>query len=318
MEILLSATQKIALSPMADMTDSPFCLIAKKLGARLVFREMISSEALVRDNVKTFHMAKFHEQERPIIQQIFGADPDVMLRAAQIIEKNFQPNGIDINMGCPVNKLTSNFNGASLMRDPKLASQIVKKVKAGIKVPLSVKTRLGWSEKTEILDFIKYLEDAGADLVSIHGRTKAQAYSGEADWEIIAQAKQQVKIPVFANGDINTPEKVKQALEITKADGVLIGRGALGNPWIFKQAEDFLEKGEYKKISLQEKLNTMLEHAKMHIQHYGERGIITFRKHASWYLKAEKNIKPFRQELLQTKTFEDFEKKVKNYINQIS
>lgn len=296
----------IALSPMADMTDSPFCRIAKELGAKIMFREMVSAEALTRGSEKTLGMADFVEEERPLIQQIFGAEPDMMAQAARIIEEKFHPDGIDINMGCPVYKIVHNFNGACLMKDPARATEIIKKMKAAITVPLSVKIRLGWSQKDEALEFIKYLEDAGADLVTVHGRTKAQGYSGQSDWEMIGRVVQQVKIPVLANGDIHTPEAVAKALAITGAAGVLIARGALGNPWFFKHAEEVLASGAVQTpVSFEERIRTMMEHAKLHIEQYGPRGIVTFRKHVSWYLKGLPHIKEMREQAMKVQSLEE-------------
>ncbi|MFH1712499.1 MAG: tRNA-dihydrouridine synthase family protein, partial [Patescibacteria group bacterium] len=176
----------IGLAPMADMTDTAFCQIVKSLASPIIWREMVSAEAIVRGNEKTLEMTKIHEDERPIIQQIFGADADRMAEAARIIEADIQPEGIDINMGCPVYKMTSSFNGAALMKDPELASNIVKQVKAAISLPLSVKIRAGWSEHSECIDFAKMLEQAGADLISIHGRTKAQGYAGKENRQVVA------------------------------------------------------------------------------------------------------------------------------------
>lgn len=288
----------VALSPMADMTDSPFCQTVKTLASPVMFREMVSSEAVVRGNEKTLLMADFVEAERPIIQQIFGADPSTMAEAARNIEAAYHPDGIDINMGCPVYKITSNFNGAALMKEPCLAASIISAMKAAITVPLSVKIRLGWSDPKECLDFVRVVEDAGADLITIHGRTKAQAYTGYSDWDMIKEARSRVSIPVLANGDIFTPEDVLTALSVTGCDGVLVARGGLGNPWLFSRAEVLLATGVLPpEPTLEERLRVLLEHAKRHVDHYGERGIVTFRKHLSWYLKGIPGVKTFRQAL---------------------
>lgn len=300
---------------MADMTDSPFCRIAKELGATIMFREMVSAEALVRGSEKTLGMAEFVEEERPLIQQIFGAEPDTMAEAARIIEERYHPDGIDINMGCPVYKIVHNFNGACLMKDPARATAIIKKMKAAITVPLSVKIRLGWSKKDEALTFIKHIEDAGADLVTVHGRTKEQGYAGQSDWEMIGRVVQQVQIPVLANGDIHTPEAVKRALEVTGASGVLIARGALGNPWFFKLAQEVLTAGAVQtSVDVEERMRVMMRHAQLHIEHYGPGGIVTFRKHISWYLKGLPNIKELREKAVKVQSLEELEELVQpNY-----
>ncbi|MBF8280616.1 MAG: tRNA-dihydrouridine synthase [Candidatus Magasanikbacteria bacterium] len=287
----------IALSPMADMTDSPFCRIVKEIGAAVVFREMVSSEAIFRENEKTWGMAAFDDVERPIIQQIFGNDPEVMAEAAAKIMEKFSPDGIDINMGCPVYKMVSNFNGACLMKDPPLAAKIVRAVCSAVNVPVSVKIRLGWSRPDECLEFVKILEDAGAALITIHGRTRTQNYSGVSDWEMIGRARAQVKIPVLANGDINTPEKVWAALAATGAAGVLIARGALGNPWIFKQARELLTHGRVlTQPDIFAKRRVILRHAELHVAHYGPGGIVSFRKHLSWYFKGLAKARDLRNQ----------------------
>ena len=296
----------LALSPMADMTDSPFCLVAKERGAKIMFREMVSAEAVVRGNEKTLGMTAFDERERPLIQQIFGAEPHTMAEAARIIEEKYHPDGIDINMGCPVYKIVHNFNGACLMKDHVRAAAIIRAMKAVITVPLSVKIRLGWSRPDEALTFIQHLEAAGADLVTVHGRTKEQGYSGKSDWEMIGRVVKQVQIPVLANGDVHQPEQVPQILDVTGAAGVLIARGALGNPWFFQHAEEVLATGSIQTpVSLRERLTTMLQHAQLHIEHYGERGIVTFRKHISWYLKGLVNIKPFREQAMKVQSLDE-------------
>lgn len=299
----------IALSPMADMTDSPFCLLAKKFGAKIMFREMVSSEAVVRGNEKTLGMTAFDETERPLIQQIFGSDPATMAKAAKMIEDQFHPDGFDINMGCPVYKITNNFNGAALMKDPERAAEIVRAVKSAITVPLSVKIRLGWSDKEECLSFAKVLEEAGADLITVHGRTKTQGYTGVSDWEMIGRVKKAVSIPVLANGDIHTPESAVKALEVTGADGILVARGALGNPWIMKQMEEMIETGEVRTIiSHEDRKRATLEHMRLAVERYGDRAGKLMRKHLAWYWKGMPNAQKLRAALVRIETIEDMEK----------
>ena len=308
-KILAKNKPILALSPMADMTDSAFCQIVRQIGgADVVFREMVSSEAVVRDNIKTLGMTDFVEMERPIVQQIFGSDPLTMAKAAAIVMEHAGPEGIDINMGCPVYKLTSNFNGCALMKEPDRASAIIKEIKKAIgEIPLSVKIRLGWSDPDDFKKFIPVIEEAGANLITIHGRTKAQGYSGKSDWTRIAEAKKIARVPLLANGDIHEPQQVKEALEITGADGVLIARGALGNPWFFNQIMN------QNVTSLEERCKVVLEHARLHMVQYGERGMVTFRKHLAWYFKTSKigleipGIKEMRAELVRVNTLEDLE-----------
>ena len=249
---------------------------------------MVSSEAIARGSAKTFEMARFDERERPIVQQIFGSDPHVMAEAARLIEEKFRPDGIDVNMGCPAYKIASNFNGASLMREPERAAAIVRAMKSAVSVPISVKTRLGWHKDADILDFVKVIEDAGADLISIHGRTKEQGYSGQANWDRVGEARRNTLLPVLVNGDITSVEIAKDALTRSGADGMLIGRGALGNPWIFRELVAGLRDGAVSEPpTLDERVAVVREHARLHVEHYGERGLVTLRKHLPWYFKKE-------------------------------
>jgi len=292
------------LAPMADYTDSPFSLICKEMGADIIYREMVSSDAIVHKNEKTLKMATFDKKEKPIILQIFGKDPTIMAEAAQILEAKYKPDGIDLNMGCPARKIVANFNGASLMKEPKLAAEIVKAVKAAVKVPVSIKTRTGWERETEILKFAKIIEEAGADALAIHGRTKKMAYSGKADWEIIAKVKNKISIPVLLNGDVASYDDFKTALKVSGVDGVLIGRGALGNPWIFKNIKNNSDvppdAKQIKKI--------ILQHLKLHLAHYGERGFTLFRKHLASYLKGVEDAKRVRAEAMAAGTVSELKK----------
>jgi tRNA-dihydrouridine synthase B len=261
---------------------------------------------LVRENQKTLEMTDFVEAERPIVQQIFGSDPLTMAKAAEIVMKHANPEGIDINMGCPVYKITSNFNGCALMKDPELAKKIITEMKQAIgKTPLSVKIRLGWSNPDDFQNFIPVLKEAGVNLITMHGRTKAQGYSGNSDFErlkIAAEICKNLDLPFLANGDIHKPFQVKEKLNFTGATGVLIARGSLGNPWFFKEVlnPDF-------EPTLEERISVILEHLDLHLARYGEKGITTFRKHLSWYFKGGRietkipNLKDLRVKMMNTK-----------------
>jgi len=322
----------VILAPMADYTDSPFTQLCRKISGKdfVVFKEMVSSEAIVRGNEKTLKMCKFDKIERPLVVQIFGDNPETMAKAASIIESKFKPDGIDINMGCPVPKIAQKSGaGAALMRNPTLASAIVKSVKKAVKIPVSVKTRLGWVDKKDILKFAKIIEASGADLLTIHGRTKSQGYSGIADWETIAEVKRIVKIPVIANGDIVDFTSAKKCLEITKADGIMIGRGALGKPWVFEEVEKGViarPEGSWQSHYLQESVGLLrsarndskkiikiiLKHAKLHEKYYGQGSLVTFRKHVGFYFKGIPNMKEIKTQLMQIKEYGELEKILKN------
>ncbi|MDO9509818.1 MAG: tRNA dihydrouridine synthase DusB [Candidatus Magasanikbacteria bacterium] len=325
----------VILAPMADYTDSPFTQLCRKISGKdfIVFKEMVSSEAVVRGNEKTLKMCKFEKIERPLIIQIFGDNPETMAKAAKIIESKFKPDGIDINMGCPVPKIAQKSGaGAALMRNPTIASDIVKSVKKAVKLPVSVKTRLGWNNKEEILKFVLILERAGADLITIHGRTKSQGYSGIADWDTIAEVKKIVKIPVITNGDIVDFASAKKCLEITKADGIMIGRGALGKPWIFQEIKKSViarPKGSWQSHCLQKSvglllrrladrndnnniIEAVLKHAKLHEKYYRQGSLITFRKHLGFYFKGIPNTKELKMQLMQVKEYKELEKILKN------
>ncbi len=317
----------IALSPMADMTDSAFCRVVKAVtqnevrlvppklrmneegGASreypIVFREMVSSEAVVRKNNKTLGMTEIHADERPLVQQLFGSDPVIMAEAARMITDEHHPEGFDINMGCPVYKIVHNFNGAALMKEPALAAHIVSAIKNVIRVPLSVKIRLGWSDPTEAILFAKVLEDSGVDLLTVHGRTKTQGYSGVADWDMVGRVKRAVSIPVLCNGDIHTSARIPQALETSSCDGVLIARGALGNPWIFREYLQIARGETPTPVSLEERIAVVRYHLALHLEQYGPGAVTTFRKHMSWYFKGISHMKPDRERMMTAKTAEE-------------
>ncbi len=299
----------LALAPMADYTDQPFSLICREASGSdfVIYREMISAEAVVRGNEKTLAMCKIAKKERPVIIQLFGDKPEVLAEAVSIVYKEFKPDGIDVNMGCPVPKIAQKTHaGAALMRYPDLAEDIVKTIKKlNLKVPLSIKTRLGWNDSDEIFDFAKRMENAGVDFITVHGRTKAQGYSGKADWKKIAELKKKINLPIIANGDVLNAIDAKKCLEITGADGLMIGRGALGNPWVFKQ----IANPKYI-ISKKEFIKMILRHADLHLERYGERGMVTFRKHLVWYFHGQRaceieNLKKIRTQLVRISSKEE-------------
>lgn len=298
----------IGLAPMADYTDTPFALICKRLGGlSFEFREMVSAEAVVRGNEKTIQMARIETEERPVIQQIFGSDPATIAEAARIIMEQCQPDGIDVNMGCPVRKIVSNFDGASLIRDPERAEAIVKALKRAVNVPVSVKTRLGWEDDTTCLDFVPRLEAAGADLVTIHGRTKAQAYAGIANWDRVGEVADRVSIPVLVNGDVFSGPLAVEAIRRAHAAGCLIARGALGNPWIFKEVEASLRGEPVVPPTAQERIDAALQHARLVVEREGEKGLIGLRKHLPLYFKGPNWSKELRSALVRIKTLAEIE-----------
>jgi len=304
----------IGLAPMADFTDPPFCRVIRECGGSAVlFREMVSAEALIRGNKKTIEACAFAEFERPIVLQLFGSDPTTMAKAAIMLEELYKPDGIDINMGCPVPKAVSQSNGAALMREPILAKEIVIAVKDAINVPLSVKTRLGWSDPEDAQNFLKILEAAGADALEIHARTKVQGYSGYADWKMAGKAIKNVKVPVLINGDVIDPQTAKDALEQSQAQGFLIGRGALGRPWIFKRIDTALQTGnDPKDPDLKTRLDLMLKHAEYQVEYYGKDSIIKLRKHLPWYLKGMAGFRRLRTECVRSQSLDDIKKIVEN------
>lgn len=305
----------VALSPMADMTDSAFCRTVKRFATPVMFREMVSADGIVHGNEKTFDMSAFADEERPIIQQIFGADPEKMAEATRLIDDAHRPDGFDINMGCPTYKITSNFNGASLMREPELAAKIVRAMKAATGRPVSVKMRLGWSAVKEVIDFAPRMEDAGADLISIHGRTKEQGYSGTADWETIGKAKERVSIPVLCNGDIFDADAAIRAMHVSGCDGVLIARGALGAPWVFREVTAVLRGETPPSLTNEERVATIRDHAFMHADAH-DGSLVTFRKHLVWYSKGLRGAKSFREQAVRVTSCEDLEPVLTAYIKE--
>lgn len=275
----------IILAPMAGVTDLPFRLLCKEQGAGMVCTEMVSAKAISFHNKNTEALLETSPEERPVSLQLFGSDPDIISEMAAYIEE--RPFDIlDINMGCPVPKVAGNGEGSALMRNPELVGEIIRKTVRAIKKPVTVKIRKGFTEKeVNAVEIAKIAEASGASAIAVHGRTREQYYSGQADWDIIRQVKEAVKIPVIGNGDIDTPQKARQMLEQTGCDGIMVGRAVRGNPWLFDQIREYLETGRIPERPSKEEVRAMmLRHARMQIGYKGDYiGIREMRKHISWY-----------------------------------
>lgn len=275
----------VILAPMAGVTDLPFRLLCKEQGAGLLCMEMVSAKAIYYNNKNTETLMQIEPEERPVSLQLFGSDPVIMSEMAKRIED--RPFDIlDINMGCPVPKVVNNGEGSALMKNPGLVRKIVTSVSKAIKKPLTVKIRKGFDENNiNAVEIAKIIEDSGAAAVAVHGRTRQQYYSGKADWDIIRQVKEAVSIPVIGNGDVDSPQKAKQLLEETGCDGIMVGRAAEGNPWIFREISHYLDTGELlPRPALEEVKEMILRHARLQLEYKGEyTGMREMRKHVAWY-----------------------------------
>lgn len=279
---------KIALAPMAGVTDLPFRLICKQQGADLLYTEMINAKAVCFEDKNTYSMLSVEEEEKPVVVQIFGSEPSYMAKATEILSRSGKFVAIDVNMGCPVPKVVKFGEGSALMKNSKLAAEIIHAMKQSTPLPVTVKIRKGWDEKNiNAVEFALAMEDAGADAIAVHGRTREQYYSGQADWEIIRQVKSAVDIPVIANGDIFSAEDAKNILETTQADALMIGRGAQGNPFIFGEIKEYIRTGQTGiRRTVFEKIDIALQHYRLALECKEEyKAIREMRKHLGWYLK---------------------------------
>ena len=314
----IETENNIFLAPMAGITDLPFRLIAKQCGAGLVFTEMVSSKALYYGDEKTKQLLKSDYREKPLAVQIFGSDPEAIAYSVRYL--NNCADIIDINMGCPAPKIVKNGDGSKLLLDLKLAQEIVETAVKNAKVPITVKIRKGWdSEHIVALEIAKIIEKAGAAAITVHGRTRAQFYSGEADWEIIKKVKESVNIPIIGNGDVNSPEKAKEMLEYTKADAVMIGREAIGNPWIFRNTIQYLKDNKKcEEPTNKERLEMILKHLELEIQEKGEKvAVKEMRKFISGYTKGLKDASQFRCKINTLETQEEVVKSCKKYFEEL-
>jgi tRNA-dihydrouridine synthase B len=313
---------KIVLAPMEDVTEPPFRVIAKRLGADVLYTEFISSEGLIRDARKAREKLFFYEEERPIAIQIFGGLEDSMDKAARISE-SANPDFIDINCGCWVKDVALRGAGAGLLRDLPKMQRIAESVMKNVSLPVTLKTRLGWDEDSiVILDVARMLEQIGIQALTVHCRLRNQGNKGTADWNWVKRIKDAgIKIPIILNGNVKTPEDVKFVFETYSPDAVMIGQGAIHNPWIFKQSKEYLAKGSYEEPSVEEKINMCIQHLKLNVETKGEpKGIIEFRKFYSGYLKNLPDVSKFRMQLMKPVTLNeaiDKLEEIKEYYTQL-
>ncbi len=302
---------KVVLAPMAGISNPAYLKIAEEMGCGWAITELISAEAIVRNNQKTFDMLNGIEKlTMPISIQLFGANKESLAKAAKIITNKYPNVLIDINMGCPVPKVAMHAHaGSGLLKEPDKVYEIVNSVVKAVSVPVTVKIRSGWdSNSINALEIAKICEKAGAKAITIHARTRAQGYSGKADWNIIKEVKQNVNIPVIGNGDVKTPLDAKKMIDITGCDAIMIGRAALGNPFIIKNTVHYLEKGELlKEPTTKEKINMIKKHLDYLVQIKPEKtALLEMRTNACYYLKGISNTSSIKKELFQTKTKNEF------------
>lgn len=290
---------EVFLSPMAGVTDLPFRTICKEKGCGMLYTEMINAKALCYDDENTKKMLKMEKDEHPVAVQIFGSDPDFMGKAASIM--NQYPNEIlDINMGCPAPKVVKNGDGSALMRNPKLAAEVLSAVVKNSEKPVTLKIRKGWDDDCiNAVEIAKIAEECGISALAIHGRTREQFYSGKADWDIISEIKQAINIPVIGNGDVFEVQDAVNMLEKTKCDAIMIGRGSQGNPWIFKRINHYMKTGEVlPEPTLEEKITTAIWHMNLAVAEHGDYvAVREMRKHIGWYLKGLKNSAKYRDQI---------------------
>ena len=297
------------LAPMAGVTDLPFRLLCREQGVGLLCMEMVSAKAIQYNNKNTKVLLEIHPEEPPVSLQLFGSEPDVISEIAKQIEE-LPFSILDINMGCPVPKIVKNGEGSALMKNPKLVHEIVSKTVKAIQKPVTVKIRKGFDDTCiNAVEIAKIIEDAGAAAVAVHGRTREQYYSGKADWDIIRQVKEAVSIPVIGNGDVVSGESAIAMMNQTGCDGVMIGRGAQGNPWIFSELVEYEKTGKIpERPSMEEIKKMILRHAQLQLQYKGEYlGIREMRKHVSWYTSGLPNSARLRAEINAVESYEQLE-----------
>ncbi len=301
----------LLLAPMEDVSDPPFRSLCKKNGADIMYTEFISSEGLIRDAAKSIKKLDIYEEERPIGIQIFGSNLDSMKQSAEIVEAS-NPDILDINYGCPVKKVVCKEAGAGILRNIPKMIKLTDAIVKSTKLPVTVKTRLGWDDSTKyIVEVAERLQDVGIQAISIHGRTRVQMYKGEADWTLIRAVKEnpRIKIPVFGNGDVSSPEKAKEMRDKYGVDGIMIGRASIGYPWIFNEIKHYFKTGLHlDPPTLEERVAACREHLVKSIKWKGDRlGVVEMRRHYSNYLRGLRNIKSYRQQLVTLDEYSEIE-----------
>ena len=311
----------VVLAPMAGISNSSYRTIIKDMGCGLIYAEMVSDKAIFYKSKKTIDMLYMTDYERPIAQQIFGSDKESFVSSAKFIYENMHPDIIDINMGCPVPKVAVRAQaGSALLKNPEKVYDIVSSVVKAVPIPVTVKIRSGWDEKSiNAVEIAKVIEKAGASAITVHPRTRAQGYSGKADWNIIKEVKKNVSIPVIGNGDIKTCYDAKKMLDETGCDAVMIGRGVLGNPWLIKECIDYLEKGIIPKpVTIEEKIEMIKHHLDLLKKTKNEKlALLEIRSHATWYLKGVPNSSELRNNICKSKTTEEIIELLDNFKEDI-
>jgi len=312
----LNLSGRVILAPMAGVTDSTFRILARSFGAALSYTEMISADGLVRKNTNSLRLLYFKEEERPIGVQLYGSDPEKLASAAKEVER-LKPDLIDLNFACPVKKVTKKNGGAAVLKDLGLLKKIVSSVTKSVSLPVTLKIRSGWdSENIVALEVAKIAEDCGVSAITIHPRTGKSMFRGKANWDIIGEVKSKVNLTILGSGDIFSPQNVKEMIDSTGCDGVMVGRGALGNPWIFERANYYLATNELlPEPSIQEVIDVALKHLSLSVQERGEYwGIMRMRKHLLWYIKKLPGNQELRKNIISTEKFEDLKKAFEFYL----
>ena len=314
----INIEKALLLAPMEDVTDIAFRRLCKELGADVVYTEFVNSDGLIRSNKKTERKLEITDEERPVGIQIYGGNLEPMIEAAKIAESK-NPDLIDINAGCWVKKIAHRGAGAGLLKDPPYMQKMVESIVKVVNLPVTVKTRIGWDESSiNIVEVAKRIEDAGASALTVHCRTRGQGHSGEPDWNWIPKVKEAVKIPVALNGGVFTAEDVKRAFKETNADAVMIARGAIEHPWIFREAKTLLEGMEVKVVSSRERIHTALKHLRYGLEiKDAKAAIIPFRKYYSGYLKGLDNSHKVRQELMKLTEYAPIEELLLTYLHEL-
>ena len=312
----LELENNIFLAPMAGVTDLPFRILCKEMGCGLVYSEMVSAKGILYDNKNTTELLEIDPKERPVAVQLFGSDPEILGAMAKKIEQ-YPIDIIDVNMGCPAPKIVKNGEGSCLMKTPELVGRIVKSLVESQSKPVTIKFRKGFDDDhVNAVEIAKIAEANGASAVAVHGRTREQYYSGKADWDIIKQVKEAVNIPVIGNGDVFTPQDAKNLLEHTGCDAIMVGRGAQGNPWIFKRILHYLQTGELlPEPTTEERVEKALRHAQMLIDYKGEYiGVREMRKHMAWYMKGMPGAAELRGKLNYAENMAELEALLRGYL----